>query len=260
MKKIMKLSVAVAVLMMMLLTSCAGEDETDKDTDPPFPATLIPHLGDTGDPPTDYYNTPQPVVLSEENNGIDAVPDGDWIRLTWLPFIDTDLSHMNIWRYDEYNPEPVLVDTKPTNIEQFLDSNSSLQIGTRYSYYIDLVDFSGNSSTSDTVSYALLSKVILVAPANNTTVTPGNINFTWNRSGFASKFRAMVFDENHNYIWHQDLVVSFEEDPLSISFPVNTAQEYSGRSLFWRIDSFETDDELGIYIGSESYEWIMHIQ
>ncbi|MDZ4183028.1 MAG: hypothetical protein U1B83_09140, partial [Candidatus Cloacimonadaceae bacterium] len=80
----------VLLLTMIGLLSCAGEDDPDKDKIPPYPPTLIPHLGDTGDPPVFYEG--QWIVLNDENNGIDTVPDGNWIRIPWIPFIDTDLS------------------------------------------------------------------------------------------------------------------------------------------------------------------------
>jgi hypothetical protein len=40
-------------------------------------------------------------VLTDDNNGIDAVPDGNWIKLSWDPFIDNDLSHLKIYRYSD---------------------------------------------------------------------------------------------------------------------------------------------------------------
>jgi hypothetical protein len=55
-------------------------------------------------------------------------------------------------------------------------------------------------------------------------------------------------------------VVSAEEDPLSIIFPVNLAQLHSGETLRWRVDSFDWDEELQGFMGSESQERIMHIQ
>ncbi len=250
--------VILFALVGFVFISCSGEDKKSKDTTPPYPPTMIPHLGDTGDLPVEYNGLT--FALNEENNGIDAVPDGNWIRIMWQPFIDSDLSHIRIYRFDEYNLTPARLDSIPATRRQYLDSSAGLNMETIYSYYIDLVDFSGNYSTSDTVSYALLGKCNLISPVNNATVSPGSITFSWNRSGFASKYRAIVFDENYEYLWHQDLVYSFYEDPLEIIFPVNLASQYSGRSLTWRIDSFDWNNELQIYIGSESQERTMHIQ
>lgn len=255
--KVMPKLALATIVLFTLLAGCSGKDKSNKDTTAPYPPKLVAHLGDTGDYPIIYNGNE--LTLTEENNGIDTVPDGDWIRVLWEPFLDTDLSHIRIYRFDQFNPEPVMIDSLSASARQYVDSRNALNVETVYSYYIDLVDFSGNSARSDTVAYAILSKCQLVSPENNATVTPGAIVFKWDRSGFATRYRALVFDENHNYVWHQDIVVSFEDD-LSIPFPVNLAEEYSGRSLIWRIDSFDVNNELLMDIGSESNIRTLHIQ
>jgi hypothetical protein len=42
--------------------------------------------------------------------------------------------------------------------------------------------------------------------------------------------------------------------------PINYATQYSGQTLRWRVDSFDWDEEMQAYMGSESYERIVHIQ
>lgn len=247
-------SIIWAVMLILAMTACSGEDNPDTDTTPPVAPTMIKHLGDVGDGFNGGF------TLTDDNNGIDTVPDGDWIKVMWAPFVDTDLSHVKIWRYDSINTEPVLVDSIIANRTSYLDSKQQLQERLIYSYFIDLVDTAGNSARSDTVSYGLLAKSLLIAPENNATVYPGQIAFSWNRSGFVSTCRVIVWDENNNYVWHQDLVVSAEEDPLQILFPVNLAQEYQGRSLRWRVDTFDRSEELQGFLGSESLERVMHIQ
>ncbi len=255
--KINLMILMVSVLMVFTLIACAGEDSLGKDKIPPIAPTLIPHLGDTGDPAVSYNG--QSVYLKDENNGIDTVPDGDWIRLSWMPFIDTDLSHLKIYRYDEFNTVPVLIDSISSNNNQYVDI-STLTVQTRYSYFVELVDFTGNSTVSDTVSYALLSKVNLVSPEAGSTVQANDVTFQWYRSGFASRYRVIVFNQNYEYVWHQDLDVSFEDTLLSLRLPVNVGPDYVGQTLIWRVDALEMDNELGIYIGSESYERTMHVQ
>ena len=249
-----KIALLLVLALLLSLFACSGEDEKDKDTTPPHNPVMIPHLGDVGD----YYTGG--FVLTDENNGIDAVPDGSWIRIMWEPFIDTDLSHTKIFRFDSIDPNPVLIDSIMANRDNYLDSAQTLQERVVYSYFIELVDTSGNSAVSDTVSYGILAKPILVSPANNATVSPSNFRFVWNRSGFASRFRVVVWDELNEYVWHQDLVVSAEEDPLDIAFPVNIAQQYQGHSLRWRIDAFDWSEELQGNMGSESEERVVHIQ
>ena len=252
--------VVMALFVALCVMSCSGEDNPDHDKTPPTAPTLIPHLGDMGDPGTNYYNLPNLVGLTEDNNGIDTVPDDNWIRISWMPFIDTDLSHVKIYRFDEFNPTPAMLDSIPYTKKEYLDNSSNLQERTIYSYFMDLVDSSGNVATSDTVSYALLTKCILTAPFNNATVFPGQIVFSWDVNDIASFCRVLVLDENYEYIWHQDWVPAFPEDLPEIIFPVNLAQQLAGRSLRWRVDAFDWSEDLQGYMGSESNERIMHVQ
>lgn len=257
-----KLLLILMLAVILLLCACAGTDDDDVDITPPIPPVLTPHHGDTGDPPVVYEG--QTIYINDDNNGIDTVPDGDWIRVSWEPFKDTDLSHVKIWRYNNFATEPVLIDSISATHDYYLDTDSQLTERVWYSYFIDLVDLAGNESRSDTVSYALLSKSLLLSPANGATIAPQSnpldARFSWNRSGMAGKFRLLLMDENYNYVWHQDLYVALEADPLFIQIPINLASQYSGQTLRWRVDSFDWDQEMQAYMGSESFERIVHIQ
>lgn len=244
----------ISLLGLALLFSCSGTDKHDVDTTPPYPPTMIPHLGDPGDAPTTYYG--QPTVLTDENNGIDTVPEGDWIRISWKPFLDEDLNLIRVWRFDELNQTPVKLDSLPPNKKEYLDS-SLLTERLWYSYFIDIVDFAGNYSTSDTVSYAILPKPMLLDPPNNGTVSRTQAVARWSNSGFATSFRFMLFDSNHNYKWHQDYFTALE-DQLFVTIPVTEIQ--SGQSYYWRVDAFDWDEERQQYLGAESMERVFHVQ
>lgn len=251
-----KLLLLLALLCIIFAcASCAGTEDDNEDTVPPVNPVLIPHLGDTGDNPVDWDG--QSIVLTEENNGIDAVSDGDWIRLLWEPFKDSDLSHVKIWRYDDFNPEPELIDSISASEDYYLDVSDDLTERVWYSYYIDLVDLAGNSSRSDTTHYALLSKCMPLQPENNATISTVGATFEWDSTGTVSFYRLMVFDENSEYFYHQDLYVAMEPE-LAITLPVNLG--LSGRSMRWRVDSFDWDQDKQIYIGSESNERAVHFQ
>jgi len=257
MKGIITVSVACLILMM---AGCSGKDKITKDNNPPIAPILIPHLGDTGDQPVHYQG--QTINLDEDNNGIDAVPDGDWIRIPWEHFLDTDLNYVRIYRFDNFNPVPAMIDSISANSDYYLDSHSQLSTNVVYSYFIDLVDNAGNSSRSDTVSYSLLSKQVLVSPANGSTITYSSstpIDFNWQKSGDVSTFRILVFDDQGNYIWHHDIPVTTEGDFFDYPFPSNLALQYSGKTLYWRVDAMQWDAPLGINIGSESNEWVFTI-
>lgn len=246
----------IALLLVGLIVfSCAGEDKKDKDTTPPYPPTMIPHLGDTGDAQTTYYGQPQDIT--DDNNGIDTVPDGDWIRISWKPFIDEDVNRVRIWRYDEINTVPILIDSiyNPTQ-RHYLDS-TDLTERLWYSYYIDVTDFSGNTSVSDTVSYALLPKPVLLEPLNNAIVPRVGLKTVWSDNGFASIYRFLLFDENHDYVWHHDLFTAME-DNMFVNIPVTFLS--SGHSYYWRVDSFDRDEQRQAYLGAEAQEMVFHVQ
>ncbi len=245
-------------ILIAVLFGCSGDDRIVNDKIPPVPPVLIPHLGDTGDGNTNYYGGPA-IPLDDENNGIDAYPDGDWIRLSWLHFLDTDLDIVRIYRFTNFNPIPVKIDSIKANNDYYLDNKTPLSLHVIYSYFIDLVDNSGNFSRSDTVSYALLGKQVLVSPANGASLSYNNIIFRWEKSGFVSKFRVIVFDENHSRIWHEDQIVSFEQDNFFTQFSPVIAAGYKGRTLYWRVDAFDWNSELDMYIGSESHERVFSI-
>ena len=251
-----------ACVLLLGLLSCSGDDPTDKDTTAPSTPHLIAHLGDTGDDPVIIDN--QQVFLNDEINGIDAVPDGDWIKIPWKPFIDTDLSHVKVYRYTQTEPSPVLVGTVPALDEYYLDQ-SDLTVRTWYSYFIELYDASGNFSVSDTVSYAILDKCNLYTPSNGDVVSPNNLMLYWNRGDSdTSQFRVLVWtvDDNDNL----DLILSHnynlgqENDPLWIQFPIMTPPLASGTKLRWRVDALDWDDENQKFMGSESEERTFFIQ
>lgn len=246
----------VLCTLLLFLAACAGSEDDNVDKVPPLRPTLVPHLGDTGDEPVEWNNLT--LVLNEENNGLDAVTDGNWIRVLWDPFKDSDLSHVKIWRYSDFDPEPVLVDSISASARYYLDVSNDLTERVWYNYFIDLVDLAGNHSRSDTTSYALLSKCTMDYPANNAAISHTNAEFKWNSTGVASKYRLMIFDESNNYLFHQDLYAAM--DSLYIKLPVNLPWYGDGRWVRWRVDSFDWDQEQQMYMGSESNERSVYIQ
>jgi hypothetical protein len=234
----------------VILGACSGKDKITIDKIPPTKPVLIPHLGDLGDFGTSY---------TDDNNGIDAVPDGDWFRVSWEHLLDTDLDYIKVYRFDEFDLNPIIVDSIAYNNDFYVDSSNSLSTDKRYSYFIEVVDDSGNSTISDTVSYKLISKQILTSPSNGAYQDYNNITLSWQKSGFVSKFRILVFDDNNEYLWSRDIQVSFEGDFFDSTLPSNLLQNYTGNAIYWRVDAFDWDSELGYEIGSESNERVIYL-
>ncbi|MCB5252686.1 MAG: hypothetical protein RBR69_03785 [Candidatus Cloacimonadaceae bacterium] len=248
------------LLLLLLLSGCAGEDDTGKDTTPPAQPILIPHLGDTGDEP--IFIDGAWVELTDENNGIDAVPEGQMMRIAWEPLVDTDLSHMKIYRFSDIDLEPVEIDEIQANQNSYLDRGPLVE-RTWYSYFVELFDAAGNSSVSDTVSYAILAKPYLISPDNGSFQDISELKFWWNRADDSSGFyRILVWDEDRNLIWHTDFNLATEDDPLSLPFPIITSEDpiVPGDALRWRIDYFDWDEEHQMHMGSESPERVFIVR
>jgi len=244
-------------LSLLGFVACSGEDNEGNDTTPPATPVLIHHRGDVGDAPVLIGETM--VALTDENNGIDTVPEGQWIKLSWDPFIDNDLSHLKVYRFSDIDAEAQEIANIPANAISYLDQGPLVE-RIWYSYYIELFDASGNSAVSDTVSYAVLAKTNLLSPANGATVSTSGLRFEWeiadDRTGF---YRVLVWRENNELIWNNDLDFATEENPLWMPFPVLSPPEPSGSTLRWRVDYFDWDEDHQMYKGSESNERIFHI-
>jgi len=249
------------ILCFVLLStlSCSGDDPLDSDSVPPAQPTLRPHLGDTGDPPVDWNGLN--ITLNDDNNGIDTVSEGDFIRVPWEPFIDTDLSHVKVFRFSNHNAEPVEIASNVSpSARHYLDTDNQLQERVWYSYFIHLYDSSGNYSISDTVSYALLSKCLLDYPANNQIVPLLNLKLRWTSDGVgASSFRVLLWNEENELIYHQDIYIAVPEDIYEVWVPANLVVN-SGDVIRWRVDAFDDDFGYNIKMGSESQERVFIIQ
>lgn len=251
MKHVLFILILVAILC---LSACSGDDPLELDTIPPTSPDLIEHLGDPSIQNTD---------ITDDNNGIDADPVGNWINISWEPFIDTDLSHAKIYRFSEVDPEPVVIDTIPASAEKYQDQDPSLVEQVRYSYFMELYDSSGNYSVSDTVSYALLAKCNLFTPEDGETVSPVSLRLRWNRGdSYATRFRVLVWiEETHQLKWSTDYYLATEDDPLWVSFPIFGPGEIpSGTVLRWRVDAFDDSNENSGSMGSESHERLFTLE
>jgi len=246
--------IIIGLVVLLHLSSCSGDDPLDTDTIAPTSPDLISHLGDVGDPPMIIDG--QPVEITDDNNGIDADPVGDWIDITWEPFIDTDLSHVNIFRFSETDPLPVVLDSIPASSDRYQDQDPNLVEREWYSYYMELYDSSGNYSVSDTVSYGLMAKSNLYTPEDGAYVSPVGLKLKWNRGdSYATRFRILVWiEDTHQLKWSTDYYLATEDDPLEVPFPNLTPPIPSGTVLRWRVDAFDDSSIHSSSMGSESHE------
>lgn len=250
-------------LFALILFACAGEESTNVDTTPPQNAILFEHLGDTGDGKVFVEQLNDSLWVDDSNNGIDAVPIGDKIRLNWDHVAESDLKMIRIFRYSQ-GYTPVQIDSIAPSRDSYEDNFTSVGdlpvTETQWFYFIQLLDQSGNYSISDTVSYRLIDKAILSNPTDNAVLINSNITFSWYRTREVDMFRLLIFDENENYVWHRDLNVSLEGNFIQLSYNGDTPLPPG--TYYWRVDAFrdKTGPSNSFVSGSESNQRVFIIQ
>jgi len=248
----------IGVILIIVLAACSGKETLGVDTTPPSKPILYPHLGDTGDGWA-YINEGQTdsIYVTDYNNGIDAVPTGNKIRIQWEHMLDKDLKIIRIFRFARDN-QVTKIDSIAPNYEEYEDQLVNVgdlpAIETEWNYYIQAVDLAGNYSTSDTVSYRLIEKPVLISPVDDALLANSNITFRWNKGRDVEKYRLLVFDDMQAYLWHRDLDISLEENIIELDYNSSTALP-SG-TYYWRVDAFRDRIDGGdlFFSGSESLE------
>ena len=244
-------NILLSGLILLFIWACAGEDSLGTDTTPPDEPHMIPHLGDTGDidifgDTLNYYN-----IYGNEMNGIDALPEGDWIRIQWDHPLDNDLDFAQIFRFSLQDNVVTKIDSISfPHQDEYIDKYGSL-IGKDWFYFMKMFDTSGNFSISDTVCYSLLNKPVLIEPPDNHEIMPSDsLYFKWWDDQNVSIYRLLLFDENYDIIWQYKPI---GQPNAGSAYEV----EYDGPSIqpqqiLWRVDAFV--DEIEQLTGSESEE------
>jgi len=253
MKKIVFIFVPI-----LLLLSCTGKESLGVDTDAPNKPQLVSHLGDTGDiqnyqgntDTLNFYNTNN---IDFENNGIDAIMDGNWIKIQWYRLQDSDIDFLKINRFSwqDYQNDTLdfvqIIDTVDYDNEiKYIDK--SPMIDKDYFYFIEAFDEAGNSTISDTTGYKLIYKPNLTSPADYATFQSiYQVTFEWLAgSSNVRQYRILVFNDERELIWQK---TPLDIGNFNIQYdgpPVN-----SGSMLIWRVDAFGWDSE--IYIEDNYY-------
>ncbi|MDY6916133.1 MAG: hypothetical protein SVM86_07445 [Candidatus Cloacimonadota bacterium] len=258
----------ILVLILIFIMSCAGEDTLGTDTTPPEEPVMVPHLGDTGDIAGDeiinYSN-----YSGYENNGIDAVPEDNWIKIQWESLVDNDIDYIQILRFNLQQQTPIKIDSVSyTTQNHYTDQfqNYDTAVNKNWFYYITVYDIAGNYSISDTTCYRLIDKPQLLSPANYTIHNSGEpLVFEWDENTEALTYRLLVFKNDYELLW--------SHTPTDHPGGTNYSVEYNGPdlsdydTLIWRVDAFGNTlyEELNnttyeIFSGSESQVNTLFIQ
>jgi hypothetical protein len=155
--------ITILIVFCLGLAGC-GTEQVASDQTPPGTPQFVPRTADT--------------VLVEQ--GIDAVPEGDFIGFSWWAVTDEDLAGYRIYRMREDSvtvlPAQLIAD-KPIQdliglpLPYYLDTDSVLApdpftgLSLGFYYWVSAYDESGNESVfSDPAYYKLMPKADLSAP------------------------------------------------------------------------------------------------
>jgi hypothetical protein len=184
--------------------------------------------------------------LNDNNNGIDSMSGGDWIRLQWEKVSDNvGVSRIDIYRFSDMME---IQDTDPVGtvsgtVVEFPDFMIGVdpRVGVEWQYFIIAYDHAGNYAVSDTVSFMLTEKPILDTPEAGVRLNNDSLRstlFSWNyASGAAADFRFLVFEEDDDgevgrLVWSKDLLSNTEHMTMYEGIDLER-----GRRYWWRVDT-----------------------
>lgn len=230
------------LLFSLILATLYCNNQSTVKVERPSPVILIPGATDT----------------SEVEFGIDAVPDGDKIRIEW-DAVDAEEDMF----YEIYRSS---VETGPFNKVAkvfFPDTSYEDRVpdpGIRYYYYVLAVNDEGvKSEPSDTLSYKLLDKPEGLSPIGETTPVP---MFRWRDPNVPPAHLYVIRvreGEAKQYVW-----ISCIESQYNLEVTTRYNSDHSaridslvsGKTYEWRVDIVGNEPNCG----SESSWSVIRIQ
>ena len=222
------------LLFGLLFTIFNCKNEVNTGTIKPSPIILIAGLGDT----------------SLVERGIDTIPEGDVIRIEWIPSSEGEVNRYRIYRSEENRSGPFIEIGSVSEIDSFF-LDYSVSVGKRYYYYV-LVQNDDEilSDPSDTLDYKLIAK------ATNLKTTASADSFSWiDPNDYAAPFYVIRLLEvaSQDMIWFTTIETKYDNIQSVLYNKDGSANLDSliiGIDYQWRIDIKGPED----HCGSES-EW-----
>jgi hypothetical protein len=270
----MKYLILLIFLIALLFGGCAGNTDPSTDTEEAFKADLLEHVGDTGDivknsygiitDTLNFYYGNDGTFYENENNGIDAYHEGDWILVPWRHISDPQTVSMELFRFsymdyqnnvEDYISSVFFAPYNNSSKDYHIDSFSGIEqpIDETWLYFLKTTHAGGATAYSDTVAYKLVNKPLLRAPADFMEFTIlDTLIFEWDLNTTSSlvKHRLLVFDEYYNLVWFYNLLAN--ETP-EINFTELSGQVLEPGNYIWRVDAI-IEMVSQIYIGSKMIE------
>ncbi|MBN2028791.1 hypothetical protein JW824_00965 [bacterium] len=183
--------------------------------------------------------------------GIDAVPEGDVIRLEWIPSVEEDLNRYRIYRSEENQSGPFF-EISSVSVKDSFFLDYSVSVNKRYYYYILVQNDDGMfSDPSDTLDYKLIEK------ATNLSTTAKADSFSWtDPNDYPSPYYMIRILEvnSQEMIWFSVIEPKFDNiqgTAFNKDGSASLDSLVSGVDYQWRIDIKGPENNCG----SES-EWV----
>ncbi len=182
---------------------------------------------------------------SRIEKGIDTVPEGNAIRIEWIPSDDENVAKYEIHRRSGSAPgvkfARIATVVHPDSF--YVDSDLQLKLLVRYFYSIWAVTDDGLlSENSDTLSYMLLEKPTILSPKAET--TDAKPVFLWNDNNQpqVDEYVVRVLDAvSEQAVWISIVRNNYEPGPKSAAYNADQrARQESlavGREYRWRVDA-----------------------
>ncbi len=217
-----KIGFLLLLILIFINFNCNSVDHPFEEK--PNPVTLLPAVPDS----------------SIQEKGIDAIPEGNLIRIEWTAGDETTAF------YEVYRAiNPVGAFNKIITLEipiQFYEDRVP-RIGIRYYYYIQAVDADGvRSDPSDTLSYLLIVKAQIIGPIGSTGSVP---LFAW---------RDLNSPQANDYIIR--IMVTDTKQIIWLSQFQNSNYGLENKSIAFNADGSALIDSLMPGIG---YQWRLDI-
>ena len=224
--------------LSLLWVGC--ERGSDRDTVPPNPPVVLPSSEPT----------------SSDEQGIDAIPERDWIRLEWWAGPEEDLAGYEIYRRREDEAVDsliavLLIEEISGDVAFYVDDEAELHV--RYFYTIKAFDESDNVSTaSEPLTYMLLSKLVPDQPRGDIEDRTPEFIFQWGDDPSAViSYVVKVTDATGTYLWIAFGIAREYENPGHIMYNVDgkaKSDSLESGVYRWRVDGVGREE----YSGSES--------
>ena len=217
-----------SLTLLLWLTGCDSESiQEPKDSEAPLPPQV--HL----------YNP----AISDDDWGPYALTETDGLHIEWDANEEDDIAEYKIYRSIQSDEGYQLIATLFK--DELFYEDTDVRVETEYYYRITAVDENDNESNmSQTISYTLLHKAVLMEPLNQSVVGTSSPIFKWlevnNAQGYVVRVFVNMEDKTTPWkeIWKSHEVFPFDELKLSYNED-NRATEplENGKQYRWRVDT-----------------------